>query len=1383
MAKGWFSKIFNGGTNESKRPAQSQTLPLGKTITARQLVLDYLDSMWRGKSQELIEHPGLLNSMGMTTLDLAVIISVQIDTRKWTEEKVCIFIAEKHLKLANLVRRIRILAAQMGPDEPEVPLMPGVVGDPSAIAPIPREFDGIKVIADYCQRLEDLNKSPRNPRADGTSSCKPRFRKNKSDLPDYKVILLYVLDCMQGGHPDPDLDSIAFSDDTSEGYGMDMYAIAEILMDIEVHLKIKIADDLQDKIGNCIGELWRSILKHVPGAMRDAVDGLDNMGLISDLPSELLEKSTSADSSANFEITTIESAPPSSDTVSTAHQVWEASAELLGDYLIERDLGFDGIETVWLVRDKISSERYFAERVHLSDTQKRKELIADLRTRIGTPSNPHLAKCRLYRMMGEDVVIFTQYVEGNSLWEWIESKQLYEGGQKSALKRIIDISIQSAKGLHALHECGLIHGGVKPKNIRITNHGIVRIIDFCWTVLGAMTPAYCSPEQANKEKLTRRTDIWSWAVSVLEMFAGEVTWMAGQYADSALESHLETGAEAADVPKMPLAVAKLLGICLQQNPDERPHDFEEVAQSLRKVYRDVVGQEYACPDPKSADATIAANAIGWQTDTPAAVPAAGNVPANLCNLVRDYLQGGAIPSSLADKELRDVLDDSNSGDVFPQIHDLVKELKDRFKFDLDVYPDESMTIEELCVWVKRQVAPSALKNMAQKSPIGLAAETTAIEPTADAALDVSLSQGGTSKSKPNDNVPAEWNVGDVILDLYDVKQVFQGGMGLVYRVHHRDWDEDIAVKSPRADFFQSQVQKENFVRECLAWISLGLHPHIVTCYCVRTLGGIPRVMAEYVEGGSLKDWIESRKLYEGDPKAAIKRILDVAIQFAWGLHFAHEKGLIHQDVKPANVLISPDGTAKVSDFGLANARAAAGEGPKVDVSQSILATYGGLTPAYCSPEQANKQKLTRRTDIWSWAVSVLEIFNGEVTWMAGQAADSALESHLESGAEAAEVPKMPPNLADLLKRCLQQNPDEGPHDFGEVAQSLRKVYREVVGQEYARPYPQPVEGLADTLTNEGVSLSELGLKDEAEKRFDAALKADVHHAEAIYNRGLLLWRSGRLTDVDLIQQLEGARKNDEETSSCDWVLAQVHIERGDAEAAVKLLEGLSKAQRAKPEVCRALAAAYAGLGQWRQCLRTFVGHTESVLSVALSADGRLALSGSDDMLLKVWEVATGKCLRTFKGHTNSVNSVALSADGRLALSGASSPISKYYSLKLWEVATGKCLRTFEGHTVSVHSVALSADGRRALSGAGSIINSKDNSLKLWEVATGKCLQTFEGHTASVHSVALSADGRYALSGSGDHTLKLWEVATGKCLRTFEGHTNSVNSVALSADGR
>ncbi|MBM4046270.1 MAG: tetratricopeptide repeat protein, partial [Planctomycetes bacterium] len=581
-----------------------------------------------------------------------------------------------------------------------------------------------------------------------------------------------------------------------------------------------------------------------------------------------------------------------------------------------------------------------------------------------------------------------------------------------------------------------------------------------------------------------------------------------------------------------------------------------------------------------------------------------------------------------------------------------------------------------------------------------------------------------------DRVPSEWNVGDVILNLYEVKGVHTGGaMGLVYRVHHRAWNVDLAVKSPRRDYFKTEQQKENFVRECETWVNLGLHLNTVGCYYVRSLGGVPRVFAEYVEGGSLEDWIRSRRLYERGPEQAIEHILDVAIQFAWGLHFAHEQGLVHQDVKPANVLMTLAGSPKVTDFGLAKARVAAGETYVPGGGRSILISTGGMTPAYCSPEQANHEKLSRRTDIWSWAVSILEVFTGEVRWMAGQVADSGLQDYLKASRKDERIPLMPAELAKLLRRCLQQNPQDRPKDMLEVVAELQHVYRQSTGNSYPRQAPKPADLVADALNNQALSMLDLGNREQAEKLWQKALRLDPSHAQATYNRGLLLWRQGRLTDEALLRQLRDLRQTRARDSLAECLLAQVYIERGDAPSAVKTLEQAAQQTPGDSTVRATLQRAHTLHGNAARCVRTFGKRSGSIKSIALSADGRWALSGSED-----------------------------------------------YALLLWDVTTGECHRVFQGHTYIVYSVALSSDGRWAVSGSG------DETLRLWKVNTGRCVRTFEGHAGLVRSVTLSVDNRWALSGSTDTTLRFWDIATGQCVRGFWGHAGYVNSVALSADG-
>jgi len=189
-----------------------------------------------------------------------------------------------------------------------------------------------------------------------------------------------------------------------------------------------------------------------------------------------------------------------------------------------------------------------------------------------------------------------------------------------------------------------------------------------------------------------------------------------------------------------------------------------------------------------------------------------------------------------------------------------------------------------------------------------------------------------------------------------------------------------------------------------------------------------------------------------------------------------------------------------------------------------------------------------------------------------------------------------------------------------------------------------------------------------------------------------------------------------------------------------------------------------------------MGHSDGVSSVAFSADGRYAVSGSHDNTIKLWEVSTGREIRTFQD-SSFISSVAFSPDGKSILAGNLDNL-----LKLWDISTGTEIRRFQGHTSAVNSVAFSPDGRYALSG------SDDKTLKLWESATGKEVRTFKGHASwfsdkgEVFSVAFSPDGKYAVSGSKDKTAKLWEIATGKEIRTFKGHSGTVHSVAFSPDG-
>jgi|GEM_PF-3206836 len=408
-----------------------------------------------------------------------------------------------------------------------------------------------------------------------------------------------------------------------------------------------------------------------------------------------------------------------------------------------------------------------------------------------------------------------------------------------------------------------------------------------------------------------------------------------------------------------------------------------------------------------------------------------------------------------------------------------------------------------------------------------------------------------------DRIPEVWVVGDVILEKYEVREVFTGGgMGLVYRVYHRDWDIDLAVKSPRPNFFQSAQQVESFEREAQYWVNLGLHPHTTTCYYVRRLGAIPRIFAEFIEGGTLSSWIQTEKLYQGEKQDVIKRIIDISIQIARGLKYAHKKGLIHQDVKPGNVLMTHEGEAKVSDFGLANAVLApeGKTGVAQKAGQSMLVTGAGfMTPEYASPEQASRAKLSGATDVWSWGLTVLEMLKGEMTWGDGRTAPFVLEEFY--GEYLTDDP-----LASLLSQCFTRKPDDRP-SFDSIIGELLRAYEVKFKSPYPRTEPPETIQTGDSLNNAAMSLLDLASTDGRNDLFHEAYEYlrklenhDITHVDGLLNRILARWRWLQTPIVEVSRSLDNAFSIPGvlEETELEW-LTMFHLETLQTLRAKKML--------------------------------------------------------------------------------------------------------------------------------------------------------------------------------------------------------------------------------------
>jgi WD40 repeat protein len=180
----------------------------------------------------------------------------------------------------------------------------------------------------------------------------------------------------------------------------------------------------------------------------------------------------------------------------------------------------------------------------------------------------------------------------------------------------------------------------------------------------------------------------------------------------------------------------------------------------------------------------------------------------------------------------------------------------------------------------------------------------------------------------------------------------------------------------------------------------------------------------------------------------------------------------------------------------------------------------------------------------------------------------------------------------------------------------------------------------------------------------------------------------------------------------------------------------------------------------------------AVNTIAMTPDGRQALSGSTDRTLKLWDLESGQLLLTLAGHDYAVGAVTVTPDGRYAISA-----SRDHTLKLWDLATAQARPSSAGHTAEVSAMAVSPDCLRVLSA------SHDRTLRLWDLKTGQAIRSFVGHHDKVNAVATTPDGRQALSGSADRTLKLWDLESGQCLHSLTGHKYGVSTLALAPGGR
>jgi serine/threonine-protein kinase len=283
------------------------------------------------------------------------------------------------------------------------------------------------------------------------------------------------------------------------------------------------------------------------------------------------------------------------------------------------------------------------------------------------------------------------------------------------------------------------------------------------------------------------------------------------------------------------------------------------------------------------------------------------------------------------------------------------------------------------------------------------------------------------------------------LGRYQIKGVLgKGAMGLVYDGLDPTLDRRVAIKTiltSTVDEATARHYSMRFKREVRAVARLN-HPHIVQVYDFGTEGELAYIVMEYIEGKELKDYFDAKHPFD------LATIFRLMLELLDALDFAHEAGVIHRDVKPANLMVDAAGHAKLADFGVARVTETDGEQGEATRAGAMIGT-----PSYMSPEQIQGQSIDRRTDIFSAGILFYQFLTGKKPFEGGQW-ELAKKIVQDDPVWPSALVQIPPTIDRVIAKALAKAPEKRYQTARKFAESLKRI-RE------GKPPEDPDEVLAE----------------------------------------------------------------------------------------------------------------------------------------------------------------------------------------------------------------------------------------------------------------------------------------------------------------------------------
>jgi hypothetical protein len=555
----------------------------------------------------------------------------------------------------------------------------------------------------------------------------------------------------------------------------------------------------------------------------------------------------------------------------------------------------------------------------------------------------------------------------------------------------------------------------------------------------------------------------------------------------------------------------------------------------------------------------------------------------------------------------------------------------------------------------------------------------------------------------------------------DIEFIDRGGMGVVFRARDRQLGEVVALKMLDPALASDEEMLARLKNEIRVGREI-THKNVCRIHGWEEFEGTFILEMEYVEGETLRHTLDHVK------GASVPQGLTWAREICSALAAAHEKGVVHRDLKPGNIMVDSGGHIKVMDFGIATS---------VEAGHRTSSTRIG-TDDYMAPEQAQGRPVGKTTDIYALGLVLYEVFTGR--------------RHSECRVPPREVnPYIPRHIDRAISKCLGADPR---NRFVSAEELMEALSRPDAGHDRVGHRTLWIAVLSAVLVAAAIGLL-LWFRAPATPQHDGEISALAYRSDGQIlvsgsdDRTIKLWK---MPDMRLLHTL----------AEHDRGVTAVALSAGG-----RYLASASQDRTAK--------IWNVASGQLQQVFKDKLGLT----GVALSRDGRL-LASSGDNTIKIWNVPEARLVRVLD-HDDYVEGFDFSPDARLLASATDDE-----AVRIWDVGTGKLVGGPLRHDEAVERVAFSPDGRFVASGDFL------GTVKIWSTSTWLTVQTLStqaeaasrGRKSPIASLSFNSTGSLLLAATSLGRVKLWEAPVWREVVDVRADLNgSANTWTLSPDGR